>query len=156
MNRLPESRSGMLRLHIRGLRAVGFGYRSRLGGAFGTAMIRTTILLAVIAAAAVSAAAVSRPPRAENNMTATSGADTEMLYIGSYTENGSPGITALNLNLATGALAPADATAPASQSPSFLAFSPNHKFLYAVNEVDDFPGPNGKGGAVTAFSIDPN
>lgn len=36
-------------------------------------------------------------------------------------------------------------------SPSWLAFHPSRKFLYAVNEVDNY---GGKSGSVTAFAID--
>ncbi len=36
-------------------------------------------------------------------------------------------------------------------SPSWLAFHPSRKFLYAVNEVDDY---GGKSGSVTGFAID--
>src|SRR5262249_56006174 len=39
-----------------------------------------------------------------------------------------------------------------SPSPTFLAVHPNHRFLYAVNEISNFAG--GHGGSVTAFSID--
>jgi 6-phosphogluconolactonase len=39
-----------------------------------------------------------------------------------------------------------------SPSPTFLAVHPNHRFLYAVNEISDFFG--GHAGSVTAFSID--
>ena len=38
-------------------------------------------------------------------------------------------------------------------NPSFLAIHPNHKFLYAVGEVEDFKGK--KSGGVNAFAIDP-
>ena len=37
-------------------------------------------------------------------------------------------------------------------NPSFLALSPNGRFLYAVNELGDYKGPNS--GGVSAFSID--
>jgi 6-phosphogluconolactonase len=39
-----------------------------------------------------------------------------------------------------------------SPSPTFLAVHPNHRFLYAVNEISNFVG--GHPGSVTAFSID--
>ena len=39
-----------------------------------------------------------------------------------------------------------------SVNPSFLAIHPNHRFLYAVNEVSDFQGKQNNGG-VSAFAI---
>src|SRR5205823_4616186 len=44
------------------------------------------------------------------------------------------------------------ALAAETPSPSFLATDPNHKFIYAANELDRFQGQ--PGGAVSAFSID--
>jgi len=56
-------------------------------------------------------------------------------------------ITVLRLNLATGALASV-ATVPSTVgSPTYLAVSPDKKYLYAINEQD---GPNSK---VVAFTI---
>lgn len=39
-----------------------------------------------------------------------------------------------------------------TESPSFLAIHPNHKFLYAVNEVSKYKGE--KAGSVSAFALD--
>ena len=79
---------------------------------------------------------------------------TARVYIGTYTTGDSKGIYSFELDLATG-----KATAPKLvaelKNPSFLAFDSQHHFLYAVNEVSDFPGSTGKGaGGVTAFRID--
>src|SRR5690606_4681330 len=41
----------------------------------------------------------------------------------------------------------------APPSPSFLAFAPDARHLYAVNEADDVGGTGA--GAVSAFAIDP-
>jgi 6-phosphogluconolactonase len=74
-----------------------------------------------------------------------------MLYVGTYTSGESKGIYRLHLDLATGALSPAgDPTE--TVSPSFLAFHPSRRFLYAVNETGD--SPTDKTGAVSAFAID--
>jgi 6-phosphogluconolactonase len=79
------------------------------------------------------------------------------VYFGTYTGDGSRGIYTCELNLETGA-ATAPQLAAELTNPSFLAFDPEYRFLYAVNEVSDFPGaepgPRGAGG-VTAFRIDP-
>ena len=61
------------------------------------------------------------------------------------------GIHQFTLDLATGALTKAGGTSGVA-NPSFLAISPDHKFLYAVGEVGSFNGK--KGGAVSAFAID--
>ena len=37
-------------------------------------------------------------------------------------------------------------------SPSFLAVHPNHKFLYAVNEISNYEGK--KAGSVSSFAMD--
>ena len=75
-----------------------------------------------------------------------------MLYVGTYTSGESKGIYRLDLDLATGALSPASDPTE-TVNPSFLAFHPSRRFLYAVNETGDAPGD--KSGAVSAFAIDP-
>jgi 6-phosphogluconolactonase len=74
-----------------------------------------------------------------------------LVYIGTYTGNSSKGIYAFRFDEASGALTPVGLVA-GTKSPSFLALSPNRKFLYAVNEISSFDGE--KAGSVTAFSID--
>lgn len=75
-----------------------------------------------------------------------------MLYVGTYTSGESKGIYRLHLDLATGALSPAGEPTE-TVSPSFLAFHPSRRFLYAVNETGDSPAD--KSGMVSAFAIDP-
>jgi 6-phosphogluconolactonase len=72
-------------------------------------------------------------------------------YVGTYTGKNSKGIYAFRLDSSTGKLMPLGLAAE-STSPSFLAVHPNHRYLYAVGEVNEFEGQ--KGGAVSAFSID--
>ena len=75
------------------------------------------------------------------------------VYIGTYTgKDGGKGIYRFDLDAATGKLSD-KALAAESSSPSYLAFHPNGRFLYAVNEAPP-PGVK-KGGAVSAFAIDP-
>lgn len=69
------------------------------------------------------------------------------MYVGTYTRNGSRGIYAFRFNTSSGKLTSLGLAAE-SESPSFLAEHPNHKFLYAVNEA-------GRTGEVSAFAIDP-
>src|SRR6266487_2033528 len=74
----------------------------------------------------------------------------QLVYFGTYTGAKSKGIYVSQLNLATGKLSAPELAAEIA-SPSFLAIHPNHKFLYAVNEVGNFAGK--RSGAVTAFAI---
>lgn len=66
------------------------------------------------------------------------------VYLGTYTGKMSKGIYVCELDLKDGKLS-APELAVETKSPSFLAFHPNKKFLYACNEND---------AAVSAFSID--
>ncbi len=75
-----------------------------------------------------------------------------LVYAGTYTQRGSKGIYLFHLDLATGKLTPAG-LAGAATNPSFLAIHPSHKYLYSVDEVDNFDGS--KAGAVSAFAIEP-
>lgn len=75
------------------------------------------------------------------------------VYIGTYTEAGSEskGIYAYRFDSDTARLVPIGLAAEAT-NPSFLAVHPNHRFIYAVNEVSNYKGE--KSGAVSAFAID--
>ena len=76
-----------------------------------------------------------------------------LFYVGTYTEEGSKskGIYAFRFDDATGDVTPLGLAAETT-NPSFVAASPNGKFLYAVNEVGKYKGPNS--GGVSAFAID--
>ena len=76
-----------------------------------------------------------------------------LLYVGTYTEDGSKskGIYAYRFDPETAEITPVGLAAE-TINPSFLAVHPNHRFLYAVNEVTTFKGQ--KSGAVSAFAID--
>jgi 6-phosphogluconolactonase len=75
-------------------------------------------------------------------------ADTMSVYIGSYAKNSDPGIHHFKLDPASGSLTAAGTTSGVA-NPSFLAVSPDKKFLYAIGESG-----GKKGGAVVSFSID--
>jgi len=75
-----------------------------------------------------------------------------LVYIGTYTDKDSKGIYAYRYDPGSGQLTSLGLAAETA-NPSFLAVHPNRRFLYAVNEVGDYKGPNS--GAVTAFAIDP-
>ncbi|MEO8427029.1 MAG: lactonase family protein [Verrucomicrobiota bacterium] len=81
----------------------------------------------------------------------TTSANNELLvYFGTYTGAKSKGIYVSRLDVSTGKLA-APELAAETASPSFLAVHPNHRFLYAVGEIDNFSGK--KTGAVNAFAM---
>jgi 6-phosphogluconolactonase len=72
------------------------------------------------------------------------------VYVGTYTGK-SKGIYFSELDMSSGELS-APVLAATTTRPSFLALHPNHRFLYAVNEVDSFAGM--KSGSVSAFAVD--
>ncbi len=76
-----------------------------------------------------------------------------LVYVGTYTEGKAEGkgIYAYRYDAATGDLISLGLAA-ATVNPSFLAVSPNRRFLYAVNETQSYKGPNS--GGVSAFAID--
>jgi len=78
-------------------------------------------------------------------------ADTVWVFVGTYTGKVSKGIYRLEMDLATGKLSEARLAAE-TPSPSFLVVHPSRRFLYAVNELNDYQGK--KEGAVTSFSLD--
>ena len=76
-----------------------------------------------------------------------------LFYVGTYTEEGSKskGIHAYRYDAATAEITPLGLAAETT-NPSFVAVHPNGRFLYAVNEVGNYKGPNS--GGVSAFSVD--
>ena len=80
-------------------------------------------------------------------------------YIGTYTHDApggdsgkahSKGIYVAKVDQGTGKLEPVQTVA--SDNPSFLALSPDQRFLFAINEVDNYEGKNA--GSVEAYKID--
>jgi 6-phosphogluconolactonase len=79
-----------------------------------------------------------------------------IFFVGTYTmddgkKTKSEGIYAYSYDAATAQITPVGLAAETT-NPSFVAISPNGKFLYAVNEVQNYQGPNS--GGVSAFAID--
>jgi 6-phosphogluconolactonase len=74
-----------------------------------------------------------------------------LVYVGTYTTGKSEGIYLYRLDLSSGELKYV-ATTKGVVNPSFLALSPSRRYLYAVNEVEEFAGK--KSGAVSAFAVD--
>ncbi|MGZ0016033.1 lactonase family protein [Yeosuana sp. AK3] len=73
-------------------------------------------------------------------------AQTIPMYIGTYTDGNSEGIYRMQFNLKTGELNSLQFAA-ATENPSFIAYSRNKKYLYAVNESS---------GTVSSFKIQEN
>ncbi|HKO59637.1 MAG TPA: lactonase family protein [Pyrinomonadaceae bacterium] len=74
-----------------------------------------------------------------------------LVYVGTYTSGTSEGIYLYRLNLSSGELNHV-ATTKGVKDPSYLVLSPSRRYLYAVNEVEEFAGK--KSGAVSAFAVD--
>lgn len=70
------------------------------------------------------------------------------LFVGTYTNKGSKGIYVYRFNAATG-VAEWVSNTDSAVNPSYLAISPNEKYVYAVNETQ---GDNG--GNVSAYTFD--
>jgi len=90
-----------------------------------------------------------------------SAAEAARAYIGTYTPNpaepgayangNGEGIYLVTVDEASGAPSGLKLVAK-DRSPSWFVLSANHKFLYAINEIDTY-GP-GKSGSVTAYAVD--
>jgi 6-phosphogluconolactonase len=89
------------------------------------------------ATATATASATASPPPAAGAPAATG----PLVYVGGYR----PEILIFRLDVQAAQLVPVG-SADGGSSPSFLAFDPRARFLYAVNEVDD--------GRVVSFAID--
>jgi 6-phosphogluconolactonase len=76
-----------------------------------------------------------------------------LIYVGTYTEEGSKskGIYAYRYDESTAQVTPLG-LAGETTNPSWVALTPNGRFLYSVNEVSNYKGPNS--GGVSAFSVD--
>jgi 6-phosphogluconolactonase len=121
----------------------------------GAAPISRRIFLAGVAAVAaaqsISVAAVSQ---AETDDAAQQddhhkGGGKLLAYVGTYTPNGQ-GIYKFRVDEASGALTQIKVF-PSTTNPSWLAFDPGHKFLYAGNEVANFNGTTT--GSVSAYAV---
>jgi 6-phosphogluconolactonase len=80
------------------------------------------------------------------------------VYVGSYTKdppgggsNNPIGLSVFKFDPSTGALSPVQQVK--SANPSFVALDPSHRFLYVINEIDDYEGQ--KLGSAEAYAIDP-
>ncbi len=117
-----------------------------------TGMTPTTPWCGLLLAAALLFPAVTVRGQNRAGATTKSARDNQALvFIGTYTGQ-SKGIYACRMNLENGNLSSLSLTAETA-NPTFLALHPNHRFLYAANEVGRYEGK--PAGSVSAFSIDP-
>ena len=80
------------------------------------------------------------------------------VYVGSYTKdppgggsNNPIGLSVFKFDPTTGALTPVQQVK--SANPSFVALDPTRRFLYVINEIDNYEGQ--KLGSAEAYAIDP-
>ncbi|PCE66511.1 lactonase family protein [Sediminicola luteus] len=71
------------------------------------------------------------------------------LFVGTYTDGASEGIYAYTFDSGTGLLSEKVLASPLV-NPSFVKISPDKKFLFAVQETDNY---DSLGGAITAFKV---
>ncbi len=74
-----------------------------------------------------------------------------LVYVGTYTSGRSEGIYLYRLDLADGSLAHVGTTKGVA-NPSYLTLARSRRYLYAVNEVEEFEGA--RSGAVSAFGVE--
>jgi 6-phosphogluconolactonase len=88
-----------------------------------------------------------------------------LIYVGTYTEpirfgtgkilqGKGKGIYVYRLDASSGSLELCSVAETGRPNPSYLAFDPSRRFLYAVNELKEFEGASS--GAVSAFLVDPD
>jgi len=89
---------------------------------------------------------------------AAGSSNTTFVYVGSYTKdppgggsNNPVGLSVFKFDPTTGALSPVQQVK--SANPSFVALDPARRFLYVINEINDYQGQ--KLGSVEAYAIDP-
>lgn len=118
-----------------------------MGFHIGMSLSRVSIhlLISFLVASSFAASAAAAKPQG-----------TYIFYVGTYTvdegkKTNSQGIYVYRYDASTGDVTSLGLAAETT-NPSFVALHPNGRFLYAVNEVGNYKGPNS--GGVSAFSID--
>jgi len=76
-----------------------------------------------------------------------------LFFVGTYTQDGSSskGIYSYRYDSGSGQVTPLGVAAE-TVNPSWVTLHPNGRFLYAVNEIGNYKGPNS--GGISAFSLD--
>lgn len=101
--------------------------------------------------AGVSTLGLAVPALALGRVSDVERPDELLVYVGTYTSGKSEGLYLFKLNLTSGKLEQIGTT-KGVKDPSFLALAPSRRYLYAVNEVEEFSGK--KSGALSAFAVD--
>jgi 6-phosphogluconolactonase len=101
--------------------------------------------------ATLGAAVTSRAAHALSVVNTAARARELLMYVGTYTSGKSEGIYLYRLSLADGSLTRVSATGGVN-SPSYLTLERARRFLYAVEETEEFEGA--KSGAVSAFTVE--
>src|SRR6266511_1696044 len=118
-----------------------------------TPVSRRTFLAGVAAVAAAQSVSLASVSRAEtedhNHQGGHENGGGLLAYVGTYTPNGQ-GIHLFGGDQGSGALTPIKVF-PSTVNPSWLAFDPGHKFLYAGNEIANFNGTTT--GSVSAYAV---
>jgi len=76
-----------------------------------------------------------------------------LVYIGTYTKGSSKGIYAAHFDSGTGEMTTPKLVAE-TPNPTFLALSPDRKYLYAANEVENYKGTHN--GSLVSYKVDRN
>ncbi|MBY0504118.1 MAG: lactonase family protein [Bryobacteraceae bacterium] len=76
-----------------------------------------------------------------------------LVLVGTYSKGKSEGIYALRFSSSTGKLTPLGLAAKAD-NPSYLVIHPNRRWVFSVNEVEQYRGENS--GSITAYTLDEN
>jgi 6-phosphogluconolactonase len=109
---------------------------------------RTAALVSITLLAGAAAAAPGERGHAVGKKVSSSPIT---VYVGTYTDGGSRGIYRFALDPVSG-VPTAPVLVAESENPSFLALSPDGRYLYAVNETDHFDAKGS--GAVSSFAVD--
>ncbi len=119
----------------------------------GRPVLRTWAKWVVLAVLVLAWVGFSRPLRGENKK--ISAASSYLVYVGTYTTGTSKGIYNYRFDPKTGQLTPIGVAAEVV-NPSFLTTDPQHRFLYAVTEMEQARGPDAHktNGSISSFTID--
>lgn len=91
------------------------------------------------------------PARAQDAATATGGPIYDLL-VGTYTNGKSHGIYVYRFDSSTGQATPVSSVE--TVNPSYLVVTPDHRYVYAVNELPGDNGPEAERGGISAFAFD--
>ena len=115
-----------------------------------TPLMRSAALL-IAASSPAGAAATPASQPAHSALSKVTTMKSLLVYVGGYSRGESKGLYCFKLDLASGILTSLGEE-PQSRNPSFLALSPDGRFLYAANEISNYNVE--RAGSVSAYAID--